>query len=65
VVKIEVICDRCRAAISTDRSKLIVETGPLRSLPANDNGEVAIDLCRACAGAFRAWLLSSAPVRNC
>jgi hypothetical protein len=38
VVKVEVSCDRCRAVISADRSKLAIETGPLRTLPANDNG---------------------------
>jgi hypothetical protein len=56
VIKIEVSCDRCRAVISADRTKLAVETGPLRTLRANADGEAVVDLCRECAEAFAMWL---------
>jgi hypothetical protein len=56
VVKIEVSCDRCRAVISADRTKLVVETGPLRTLRAVANGEAVIDLCRECGEELAVWL---------
>jgi hypothetical protein len=65
VVKTEVSCDRCQAIISADRTKLAIETGPLRTVQADANGEAVIDLCRECAEALRTWLRRSEPVRNC
>jgi hypothetical protein len=56
VVKVEVRCDRCRAVISADRSKLAVESGPLRNLRTDADGEAVVDLCRECAEAFATWL---------
>jgi hypothetical protein len=56
VVKIEVSCDRCRAVIVADRTKLTVETGPLRTLRTDADGEAVVDLCRECAAAFATWL---------
>jgi hypothetical protein len=56
VVKLEVSCDRCRAVIPADRTKLAIETGPLRAVQVNGNEEAVIDLCRECAEALLAWL---------
>jgi hypothetical protein len=52
MVKLEVSCDRCRAAIPADRTRLTVETGPLRAILTSDSGEPAVDLCRECAEAL-------------
>jgi hypothetical protein len=64
VVKLEVSCDRCRAVITTDRTRLTIETGPLRAVQVNDSGEAVIDLCRECAEALLAWLRPEGPVRK-
>lgn len=45
-------CDKCQTAIVANRSKLSVETGPLRETRRS------IDLCAACCEAFRDWLAS-------
>jgi hypothetical protein len=64
VVKTEVSCDRCRAVVTADRTRLAIEAGPLRGVVATDSGESAIDLCRTCAEALLAWLRPEGPVRN-
>jgi hypothetical protein len=59
VVGFEVSCDRCRAVIAADRTKLAIEAGPLLTVQVNGNGEAVIDLCRECAEALLAWLRAS------
>jgi hypothetical protein len=59
VVKNEVSCDKCRAVIVTDRTKLVIETGPLRKILITDSGESVVDLCPRCAEAWLAWLRTS------
>ena len=34
MTKVEIACDRCPKTIGADRSKLVAESGPLRSHPA-------------------------------
>ena len=62
MIKIEVSCDRCRVVIAADRTKLAIETGPLRTVQVNANGEAVIDLCPPCAEALLAWLRASGRV---
>ncbi len=59
-----VVCDRCRAIITVDRTPLRVDSGPFRHV-LGDVG--AVDLCRSCAEAFAAWLATGteAVVREC
>ena len=64
MVKLEVSCDRCRAVIMADRTRLAIACGPLRTIHVDDNGEAVIDLCRECAEALLAWLRPEGPVRN-
>jgi hypothetical protein len=64
MVKIEVSCDRCRAVIMVDRTRLAIDCGPLRTVRVNDNGEAVIDLCRECAEALLARLRPEGPMRN-
>jgi hypothetical protein len=64
MVKIEVSCDRCRAVIVADRTRLAIACGPLRAARVDDSGEAAVDLCRGCAEAWLAWLRPEGPVRD-
>jgi predicted Zn finger-like uncharacterized protein len=64
MIRMEVTCDRCRAVIVVDRTKLAIASGPLRAVRVDDNGESIIDLCRECAEALLAWLRPERPVRN-
>jgi hypothetical protein len=50
-----VTCDRCGEEITSDRTLLTVECGPARS------HRPAVDLCRACAIAFVAWVTAGVP----
>jgi hypothetical protein len=50
------ICDRCGASIAADRSVLDAVAGPVRSAASSTGAGPTIDLCPACAAAFRAWL---------
>jgi hypothetical protein len=59
MVKIEVCCDKCHTVITADRTKLAIETGPLRTVLVNGNGEAAIDLCRGCAEGLLVWIRAS------
>jgi hypothetical protein len=59
MVKIEVCCDKCHTVITADRTKLVIDTGPLRTIHINGNGEAIIDLCPRCAEALLAWLRAS------
>lgn len=72
MVKIEVSCDRCRVIISAERTKLAIESGPLRTLGVDGNGETGVDPCRECAEALPARLRQvdqcgnrRIPVRKC
>lgn len=64
MVRTEVTCDRCRAVIAAERSKLVAEAGPLRDLRADGSGEPVFDLCRSCAEAWLEWLRDLAAGRE-
>ena len=58
MVKTEVNCDRGRAVIAADRTRLAIACGPLRAARVDDSGEAGVDLCWGCAEAFLSWLRS-------
>jgi hypothetical protein len=59
MTRVEVSCDRCGGTVEAGRSRLVVESGPLRTRRSGAGGEPAIDPCPGCSEALLGWLAES------